>query len=66
MKPHMPSPARASACATTEIVMFPIGGLSRMDRVLKPVEELWVSLSGPLTNVLLSLGIFAYMAYMHQ
>jgi Zn-dependent protease len=51
---------------TTEIVMFPIGGLSRMERMLHPAEELWVSFSGPLMNVVLSAGIFGYMAYMHK
>jgi len=51
---------------TTEIVMFPIGGLSRMERMLKPAEELWVSSSGPLVNVILSVAIFGYMIYNHQ
>ena len=51
---------------TTEIVMFPIGGLSRMERMLKPAEELWISFSGPLVNVVLSLTIFGYMIYTHQ
>src|SRR6478736_4463305 len=32
---------------TLEIVMFPIGGLSRLERRLRPVEELWVALAGP-------------------
>jgi Zn-dependent protease/CBS domain-containing protein len=51
---------------TTEIVMFPIGGLSRMERPLTPVEELWVSLAGPLMNLLLAAGLFGYILYMHQ
>jgi Zn-dependent protease len=51
---------------TTEIVMFPIGGLSRMERMLKPGEELWISFSGPLVNVVLSVAIFGYMFYMHH
>jgi Zn-dependent protease/CBS domain-containing protein len=51
---------------TTEIVMFPIGGLSRMERLLQPSEELWISLAGPAVNLLLSAGIFGYMFYMHQ
>ncbi len=46
---------------TTEIVMFPIGGLSRMERVLKPTEELWITLAGLAVNVLVSAAIFAYM-----
>ena len=51
---------------TIEIVMFPIGGLSRMERRLKPVEELWVSVAGPLMNLLLAALIFGYLALTHQ
>jgi Zn-dependent protease/CBS domain-containing protein len=51
---------------TTEIVMFPIGGLSRMERLLAPSEELWISLAGPAVNMVISAGIFGYMFYMHQ
>ena len=51
---------------TLEIVMFPIGGLSRMERMLKPTEEFWISLAGPLVNVILSVGLFGYLAYTHQ
>ncbi len=51
---------------TTEIVMFPIGGLSRMARMLKPSEELWIAGAGPMVNILLSAGIFVYMFYMRQ
>ncbi len=50
---------------TTEIIMFPIGGLSRMERMLRPSEELAIAIAGPLVNVLLSAGIFAYMFYEH-
>ena len=50
---------------TTEIVMFPIGGRSRMERSLKPTEEFWITIAGPLVNVLISAGIFAYMFYVH-
>jgi Zn-dependent protease/CBS domain-containing protein len=51
---------------TLEIVMFPIGGLSRMERTLKPAAEIWVSLAGPLVNVLLAAGIFGYMISVHE
>jgi Zn-dependent protease/CBS domain-containing protein len=51
---------------TTEIVMFPIGGLSRMERMLYPSEELWISLAGPVVNLVLSAAIFGYMFYVHQ
>ena len=51
---------------TTEIVMFPIGGLSRMERMLPPTAEICVALAGPLVNVLLAGGIFAYMLSTHS
>ena len=51
---------------TLEIVMFPIGGLARLERTLRPVEEFWIALSGPLVNVVLSLAIFAYLRLTHQ
>jgi Zn-dependent protease len=51
---------------TLEIIMFPIGGLARMERILRPAEELWISLSGPMVNVLISLGLFVYMRAVHQ
>src|SRR5579883_1329645 len=46
---------------TTEIVMFPIGGLSRMERPLRPTEELWVALAGPFMNLLISAGLLSYL-----
>ena len=51
---------------TTEIVMFPLGGISKMERPLKPIEELWVSISGPLSNLLLAAAIFGYLVWTHQ
>jgi len=39
---------------TTEIVMFPICGVSRPDRVPKAREELWIALAGPAVNVLIA------------
>jgi len=50
---------------TTEIIMFPIGGLSRMERMLRPSEELAIAIAGPAVNLLLSAGIFIYMFNMH-
>jgi Zn-dependent protease/CBS domain-containing protein len=50
----------------TEIVMFPIGGVSRMARLLSPSEELWISLVGPAMNLLLAAGLFGYMVATHR
>ena len=47
---------------TQEIVMFPIGGISKLTRNPKPAEELWIALAGPLANVLIAGGLFAFLA----
>ena len=36
---------------TIEIVMFPIGGVSRLARRARPSEELWIALAGPTVNL---------------
>jgi Zn-dependent protease len=49
-----------------EVVMFPIGGLPRMERTLKPGEEIWISVAGPLVNAIIAAGLFGYLAATHQ
>lgn len=51
---------------TLEIVMFPIGGLSRMERRLRPAEELWITLAGPAANLIIAGAAFGYMALNKQ
>jgi Zn-dependent protease len=51
---------------TLEVVMFPIGGLPRMERTLKPGEEIWISVAGPLMNAIIAGGVFSYLAATHQ
>lgn len=47
---------------TLEIVMFPIGGVSRPERMPKGREELWISLAGPLVNAFIALALFGWIA----
>jgi len=54
--------ARHYGIRTIEIVMFPIGGVSRPERQPKPREELWVSLAGPVVNLLIGVGLLAWVA----
>jgi len=47
---------------TTEIVMFPIGGVSRFERQPKAWEELWITLAGPVVNLLIAVALLAWVA----
>jgi Zn-dependent protease/CBS domain-containing protein len=57
---------RCFGARTAEMVMYPLGGQFRFERALKPVEELCVSLSGPLVNLALAVGISQYLTRTHQ
>src|SRR5216684_3223058 len=46
--------ARRFGIRTVEIVMFPIGGVSRPERAPKSREELWIGLAGPAVNLLIA------------
>ena len=54
--------ARHYGIRTIEIVMFPIGGVSRPERQPKPREELWVALAGPMVNLLIGAALLAWVA----
>ncbi len=54
--------ARRFGIATREILLLPIGGVSRMERMpSKPSQELLVSIAGPAVNVALAAVLFAVM-----
>lgn len=53
--------ARRYGINTLEIVMFPIGGLARLDRQPRAREELWIALAGPMVNLLIAGGIIGWM-----
>ena len=54
--------ARRYGIRTVEIVMYPIGGISRPERPPKPREELWIALAGPMVNLLIAAGVLAWVA----
>ncbi|HXG31984.1 MAG TPA: site-2 protease family protein [Bryobacteraceae bacterium] len=46
--------SRRYGIRTLEIVMFPIGGVARLERNPRPREELWIALAGPVVNLILA------------
>jgi len=57
--------ARRYGIGTIEIVMFPIGGVSRSERAPKAAEELWIALAGPLVNLLVGGGLWLWIRSQH-
>jgi Zn-dependent protease/CBS domain-containing protein len=46
--------AKRYGIRTIEIVMFPIGGLARLDRSPRAAEEFWIALAGPAVNFVIA------------
>jgi Zn-dependent protease/CBS domain-containing protein len=57
--------ARRYGIRTIEIVMFPIGGVSRPERQPKAREELWIALAGPTVNLLIAAALLGWIAARH-
>jgi Zn-dependent protease len=51
---------------TLEIVMFPIGGVARLERPAKPSEEFWIALTGPVVNLTIAALIFMLLYWQHR
>lgn len=49
--------ARRQGIRTLEIVLYPVGGVSRMQRQGAPAEEIRIALAGPLINLALGAGL---------
>jgi Zn-dependent protease/CBS domain-containing protein len=57
--------AKRHGIRTVEIVMFPIGGVSRLERQPRKLEELWVTLAGPAVNLVIGVVLLGWMAARH-
>jgi Zn-dependent protease/CBS domain-containing protein len=53
--------ARHYGIKTLEIVMFPIGGVSRPESLPKGRQELFISLAGPLVNALIAAALIGWL-----
>lgn len=51
---------------TQEIIMFPIGGVARLQRPAKPSEEFWIALTGPVINLAIAALIFMLFYSQHR
>ncbi len=58
--------SRRYGIRTLEIVMFPIGGIARLEKNPGVREEFWIAIAGPVVNFVIAAGLFVYLAITGQ
>jgi Zn-dependent protease len=49
--------------STSSITLYPLGGVSKLEKDPTPAQEVWISVAGPLVNILIGTAIFVYLGY---
>ncbi len=58
--------SRRYGIRTLEIVMFPIGGIARLEKTPGVREEFWIAIAGPAVNFVIAAGLFVYLVFTGQ
>ncbi len=48
---------------TVEVVMFPIGGVARLERSPRPREEMWIAIAGPAVNLAIAGAVLGFLQW---